>query len=55
MTDKDIPFQTIDWMSVPKTEHLGVTGKAYWRTMQFEDTSNIRKIMKQTIGVKKVT
>jgi quercetin dioxygenase-like cupin family protein len=36
MADKNIPFQTIDWMSVPKTEHLGVTGKAYWRTMQFE-------------------
>lgn len=31
-----IPFQTIDWMAVPPTEHSGTTGVAYWRTMQFE-------------------
>jgi hypothetical protein len=29
-----IPFQTIDWTTVPKTEHLGETGKAYWQTLQ---------------------
>lgn len=36
MTDKNIFFQTIDWTSVPKTEHKGETGVAYWQTMQFE-------------------
>jgi hypothetical protein len=29
-----IPFQTIDWTTVPKTEHLGETGTAYWQTLQ---------------------
>jgi len=36
MSSKGIPFQTIDWSEVPKTEHAGVTGKAYWQTIQFE-------------------
>jgi quercetin dioxygenase-like cupin family protein len=37
MTDnKNIPFQTIDWSQIPKTEHAGETGIAYWQTMQFE-------------------
>ena len=31
-----IPFQTIDWSALPKTEHAGITGKAYWQTIQFE-------------------
>jgi len=31
----NIPFQTIDWQSIAKTEHLGITGTAYWQTMQF--------------------
>ncbi|EDM65696.1 hypothetical protein PE36_09773 [Moritella sp. PE36] len=34
--DNNIPFQTIDWQSVPKTEHAGTTGTAYWQTMQFD-------------------
>lgn len=25
------PFQTIDWSSVPKEEHKGETGMAYWQ------------------------
>ncbi len=33
---KNIPFQTIDWSQVPKTEHEGITGKAYWQTMQYD-------------------
>jgi len=33
--NKNIPFQTIDWNSVPKTEHVGETGIAYWQTVQF--------------------
>ena len=30
-----IPFQTIDWNAVPKTEHIGENGIAYWQTMQY--------------------
>ena len=32
----NIPFQTIDWSIIPKTEHKGETGMAYWLTLQFE-------------------
>lgn len=32
----NIPFQTIDWAKIPKVEHKGSTGIAYWQTMQFE-------------------
>ncbi len=31
-----IPFQTIDWASVQKTEHSGETGGALWQTVQFD-------------------
>jgi hypothetical protein len=31
----NIPFQTIDWTAIPKTEHPGDTGKALWQTVQF--------------------
>jgi len=30
-----IDFQVINWDSIPKTEYLGETGKAYWQTLQF--------------------
>ena len=33
------PFGTTDWSGVEKTEHPGETGKAYWRTRNF---NNIR-------------
>lgn len=33
--NNNIPFQTIDWTSIPKTEHKGETGIAYWQTVQF--------------------
>lgn len=36
MNDKNIPFQTIDWSLVPKTEHKGAQGVAYWQTLQFD-------------------
>jgi quercetin dioxygenase-like cupin family protein len=36
MSDKNIPFHTIDWDAVPRTEHKGESGMAYWRTVQFE-------------------
>jgi hypothetical protein len=32
-----IPFQTIDWTSVPRTEHKGETGTSFWQTLQFGD------------------
>ena len=36
MENSNIPFHTIDWKSVPRTEHKGETGTAYWQTLQFE-------------------
>lgn len=35
MNDTNIPFQTIDWAAIPRTEHKGETGVAYWQTVQF--------------------
>ncbi|MCB0494444.1 MAG: DHCW motif cupin fold protein [Cyclobacteriaceae bacterium] len=34
MGTKNIPFQSIDWTAIPKTEHKGETGIAYWQTIQ---------------------
>jgi len=31
----NIPFQTIDWDSVERVEYAGETGRAYWRTKQY--------------------
>lgn len=31
----NIPFQTIDWTTILKTEHKGETGIASWQTVQF--------------------
>ena len=31
----NIPFQTIDWSIIAPTEHIGSTGVAWWRTVQF--------------------
>lgn len=36
MKSKNIPFQAIDWSKIPKTEHKGETGVAYWQTLQFD-------------------
>ncbi|MFZ6733715.1 DHCW motif cupin fold protein [Undibacterium sp. Ji42W] len=33
----DIPFGRTDWSAIEKTEHPGITGKAYWRTCKFGD------------------
>lgn len=33
----NLPFMTTDWSTVPKTEHPGETGKAFWRTLQLGD------------------
>jgi hypothetical protein len=35
-TDKNIPFQTIDWSVIPKTEYKGDSGTAFWQTIQFQ-------------------
>jgi hypothetical protein len=32
----NIPFHTIDWSNIPKTEHTGETGTSFWQTLQFE-------------------
>ena len=40
---ENIPFQTIDWSSTPKTEHKGESGTAYWQTAQFPGL-RIRKV-----------
>ncbi len=34
MHDLNIPFQTVDWSKIPRTEHKGETGVAYWQTLQ---------------------
>ena len=36
MSTQNIPFQTIDWTNVSKTEYKGETGVAYWQTTQFQ-------------------
>jgi quercetin dioxygenase-like cupin family protein len=35
MDMSDIPFGTTDWSAVPRTEHRGERGMAYWRTQRF--------------------
>ncbi len=32
------PFSTIDWNNLERSAHPGVTGEAYWRTVQIGDT-----------------
>jgi hypothetical protein len=32
----NIPFHTIDWSKISKTEHSGETGISFWQTLQFE-------------------
>lgn len=39
----EIPFQTIDWTHISKTEHIGETGTAYWQTLQL-GSLRIRKV-----------
>jgi hypothetical protein len=36
VNQKNITFQKIDWTSIPKTEHVGEKGIAYWQTVQFQ-------------------
>ena len=39
MTIQDVPFGVVDWSKVPPTKHPGITGDAYWRTLEM---GNIR-------------
>jgi hypothetical protein len=39
MEIKDVPFGVTDWAEVPRTEHKGETGVAWWRTREI---GNIR-------------
>ncbi|MEO7393525.1 MAG: DHCW motif cupin fold protein [Chitinophagaceae bacterium] len=31
------PFQTLNWSSIPKDEHKGETGMAYWQVQMMND------------------
>jgi len=39
MKIQDVPFCTVDWKQITPSEHLGETGRAYWRTLEI---GNIR-------------
>ena len=30
-----LPFRTIDWNTVPRTEHAGASGSAVWQTIEY--------------------
>jgi hypothetical protein len=32
----NIPFHTIDWNAIEKTEHKGETGTSFWQTLQYD-------------------
>lgn len=50
MDIQDVPFCTVDWSSVPTTEHAGETGKATWRTLEI---GNIRvRMVEYSAGYK---
>lgn len=42
MKIQDVPFGTVDWSTVVSTKHPGVTGEAFWRTIEI---GNIRTRM----------
>jgi hypothetical protein len=33
-SNKNYPFQVIDWTAIPKSEYKGETGKTWWQTVQ---------------------
>jgi quercetin dioxygenase-like cupin family protein len=39
MIIQEVPFCTVDWSAITPTEHAGIGGKAYWRTLEM---GNIR-------------
>ncbi len=42
-TNRNIPFQTIDWSSIPRVQYPGESGSAYWQTIEFPGL-RIRKV-----------
>jgi hypothetical protein len=32
--NSNFPFQTINWSAIPRTEHKGESGTAFWQTVQ---------------------
>lgn len=34
MNHFNIPYQTLDWPSIPRSEYKGETGTSFWRTLQ---------------------
>ena len=34
MSCQNIPFQSIDWSTVPKEEHVGIEGTSFWQVIQ---------------------
>lgn len=34
MTERNIPFQVVDWNLISKTEYKGETGTSFWQTLQ---------------------
>jgi hypothetical protein len=48
MKIEDVSFLTTDWNTVERTEHLGATGNAYWRTLEM---GNVRvRMVEYTAG-----
>ena len=43
MTLNSFPFQTLDWSTIPKEEHKGETGIAYWQVFRMNNI-RIRKV-----------
>jgi hypothetical protein len=35
MNEQHIPFNVIDWETIPKTHHKGAIGQATWQTQQY--------------------
>ena len=44
------PFQTLDWSTVPKEEHSGETGMAYWQVLPVNDIR--RRMVEYSPGYK---
>jgi hypothetical protein len=38
MKMSSFPFQTLAWENIPKEEHAGISGKAYWQVFMMNDT-----------------
>lgn len=43
MRIEGVPFSTIDWNEIPRTEHRGETGKAIWQTVE-QGNLRVRKV-----------